>query len=64
MVTCTSEMYDEFKAHGFYGLDQIAASSFEPWKGPYSLPPIQSQGRIIASPVAFIGKGFWNSFLY
>ncbi len=58
VLSCSGKMYDEFQSHGFYGLKDIETSPFEPWKGHFSLDPLPSQGRIIASPVAFIGKVF------
>jgi hypothetical protein len=58
VLSCNGAMYDEFKSHGFYGLKDIETSPYEPWKGHFPLQPLSSQGRIIASPVAFIGKVF------
>lgn len=58
VVSCHGAMYDELKTHGFYGLKDIETSPYEPWKGEFSLHPIVPQGRLIASPVAFIGKVF------
>lgn len=58
VITCTAKTYDELKGHGFYGLKDLQTSSYVPWKGDYSLQKVPSQGRMIASPVAFIGKVF------
>ena len=58
VLSCDGEMYDELKRHGFYGLKDIETSPFQPWRGDFPLQPIVPQGRIIASPVAFIGKVF------
>jgi Zn-dependent M16 (insulinase) family peptidase len=58
VITCDKEFYNELKDHGFYGLTQIPTKPFESWKGDYPLKKIPSQGRIIASPIAFIGKVF------
>lgn len=58
ILSCSGTMYDEFKSHGFYGLKDIETSPFEPWKGQFPLSSLSTQGRIIASPVAFIGKVF------
>jgi len=49
-------MYDEIKAHRFYGLDQLEIKPGKKWNGNYPLTPVPSQGRIIASPIAFISK--------
>ncbi len=51
-------MYDELKGHDFYGLEHLETNPYTPWKNHYSLSPVPSQGRIIASPIAFIGKVF------
>ena len=58
VLSCHGNIYDELKAHGFYGLKDIKTSSYEPWKGQFQLTPLVPQGRLIASPVAFIGKVF------
>lgn len=58
ILSCDARMYDELKGHGFYGLKTMETKSFEPWQNHLSLATIPSQGRIIASPVAFIGKVF------
>lgn len=58
VLSCSAEAYDELRGNGFYGLKDIKTQPFTPWKGHFPLDPIQNQGRIIASPVAFIGKVF------
>lgn len=58
VLSCSSAMYDEFKSHGFYGLKDIETSPYEPWKADFPLQHLSPQGRVIASPVAFIGKVF------
>lgn len=58
IITCNSAMYDQLKRHRFYGLEEIETSPFEPWQGKFPLEPVLPQGRMIASPVAFIGKVF------
>lgn len=58
VLSCQSAFYDELKTHGFYGLQTIDTSPYEPWKGDFPLVPIVPQGRVIASPVAFIGNVF------
>ncbi|MBA2727222.1 MAG: insulinase family protein, partial [Parachlamydiaceae bacterium] len=56
VITCDSEMYNEFKTHRFYGLAELPTKAFKPWTGIYPLTPINPQGRIISSPVAFTAK--------
>lgn len=56
VITCDAEMYDTIKGNGFYGLEKLEIKNGKKWKGDYSLIPSQSQGRIIASPIAFMGK--------
>lgn len=58
VLTCDAKTYDELKRHGFYGLQDIETIPFTPWKGDYPLESIESQGRLIASPVAFTGQVF------
>jgi len=58
VVTCDAAMYDEIKGHGFYGLQDLATHPISKWQGNYPLMSSSSQGRIIASPIAFIGKAF------
>ena len=58
ITSCDSRMYDELKGHGFYGLKQMELGASTPWKGNFPLNSVLSQGRVIASPVAFIGKVF------
>lgn len=58
ILGCDNKTYDELKGHGFYGLKDLATSPFIPWKGNYPISPLQPQGYIIASPVAFIGQAF------
>jgi presequence protease len=58
VLTCDAAMYNELKAHHFYGLAQMTTKPFKPWTGRYPVPPVEPQGRIIASPVSFTGKVF------
>ncbi|MFQ5729745.1 MAG: insulinase family protein, partial [Waddliaceae bacterium] len=58
VITCDDKMYSKLKGEHFYGLKNIPAKSYEPWKSDYSLPKIPLQGRVIASPVAFTSKTF------
>lgn len=58
IISCDAKTYDELKAHRFYGLEDLEAAPFQPWKGNYPLEEVKPQGRLIASPVAFISKVF------
>lgn len=58
VLSCDSNMYDTLKGHEFYGLQHIETNPSIPWKGKYSSSNVKSQGRVIASPIAFIGKVF------
>lgn len=58
VLSSDAAMYNQLKTHGFYGLKDIATSPYQPWEGNITPTPIQPQGRLIASPVAFIGKVF------
>lgn len=58
VISCDAKTYDELKGHKFYGMENLKADSFTPWKNGFSLEAVPAQGRIIASPVAFIGKVF------
>jgi Zn-dependent M16 (insulinase) family peptidase len=59
ILSCGKEEYDELKKANFYKL-----SAFEPtakmdlWKGNYPLLAIESQIRLMPSPVAFTALGF------
>ncbi len=58
VLSCDAMMYDEMKRHDFYGLKEMKTVPFKPWQGNFVLSPIESQGRLIASPVAFISQIF------
>lgn len=58
VLSCDAKTYNELKAHQFYSLLDMRLKPYKPWKGQFELKNIPSQGRIISSPVAFIGKVF------
>jgi Zn-dependent M16 (insulinase) family peptidase len=58
ILSCDGVMYNQLKTHGFYGLQNIETSPYQPWQGKIPLTSVPAQGRMIASPVAFIGKVF------
>ena len=53
VLSCDKKCYDQLKADNFYGLDEIPQRPSMPWKGDYKIETVCSQGRLIASPVAF-----------
>ncbi len=58
VIGCDGVMYNQLKTHGFYGLKDIKTSPYQPWQGNIPLATVPPQGRLIASPVAFIGNVF------
>lgn len=58
IIGCDSASYNEFKNEQFYSLQDMETKPFKKWTGEYPLRKVTSQGRVIASPVAFIGKVF------
>jgi len=56
VITCDGEEYKRLKQEKFFGLQEMATKSYQPWKPEYSMPEVAEQGRIIASPVAFTAK--------
>ncbi len=58
VITSDAAMYDYLKKNTFFGLANLKTKPFTPWENHYSIPSISSQARMIASPIAFIGKVF------
>lgn len=58
LISCDKKMLEQIKRNECYGLQDIHTHSYKPWKGEFSTHALPSQGRIIASQVAFIGKVF------
>ncbi len=58
VLSCDARSYDELKSHHFHGLLDIELRPYTPWQDQFELAHTPSQGRIISSPVAFIGKVF------
>lgn len=57
VLTCDQAMYDSLYAKGFYGLNAMPGKKYQPWRvEDYPPVPVLSQGRVIASPVAFTSK--------
>ncbi|MGE3955029.1 MAG: insulinase family protein [Parachlamydiales bacterium] len=53
VVGCGPEQLTELFNRGFYGLDEVGGMGGKGWEPSFALPTIPSQGRLIASPVAF-----------
>jgi presequence protease len=53
VLTCDQESLATLKKEDFYGLTEIPAKPFIPWKGEYAPAEKLSQARVTASPVAF-----------
>ncbi|MDP1880673.1 MAG: insulinase family protein [Parachlamydiaceae bacterium] len=58
VISCPTMTYEEIKNQHFYGLNELPNSLESIWKVDYPLVKVPSQGRIITSPVAFIGHVF------
>ena len=63
VISSDAEVYNSIRSHQFFGLSELKSSPQEKWKGDYPLnspsessPAGLSQGRVISSPVGFIGK--------
>ena len=58
VVTSDKTLYSYLKTNKFFGLQDLNLRPFTPWKIDGLAPVVNSQARVIASPVAFIGKAF------
>jgi len=57
VLTCDQSMYETLSSKGYYGLNAIPEKKYTPWRVEDYVPrPVLSQGRVIASPVAFTSK--------
>ncbi len=56
VLACDSAELIRYIDNGFEGLQELPQMGFTPWSTNYDLSPTQSQGRIIASQVAFTAK--------
>ena len=54
VLSCQDEYYVELKERGFYGLQEIVGKSYDPWADQFKPQIPCSQGRVVASPVAFV----------
>lgn len=53
VITCDGEMYKQLKENDFNGLLDIPVKQRIAWRGNFTLPKLEPEGRLIASPVAF-----------
>lgn len=53
VLSCDKETVAKLKREKFYGLMEVPSKPFIPWQGNYPVRHTESQGRMIASPVAF-----------
>lgn len=58
VISSDREIYSSLKKEHFYGLADLNKGTDTPFSCGLDLPLIEPQGRIIASPVAFISKVF------
>lgn len=59
VITCDQPQFEAMKKAQFYGLTELRGKKSSVWdQTPLSPPPVISQGRLIASPVAFTAKVF------
>ncbi len=58
VLSCDTETLHQLQAQDFYGLSDLPTLPFTPFKGAYPLVPSHSQGRAIASQVAFCAQAF------
>lgn len=56
VITSDAVIYDVIKGHKFYGLQDLETHAASPWEGDYPIVACKSQGRIIASSVAYTSK--------
>lgn len=58
ILSCDEKSYAELKKESFYGLTNLPAKEFQPWKPDYPVEHTRTQARITASPVAFTASLF------
>lgn len=56
VLSCDQKQYNDLRQNNFYGLAELAQKPYKLWSNHFTLPVIEPQGRIIASPVAFSCK--------
>lgn len=55
-LSCSNEIFEELIRNNYYGLADLPLKPFTPFQPSFTLPPMISQARIVASPVAFISR--------
>lgn len=58
ILACDENYYQTLKETDFYGLTHLVGHKIAPWRHEIPATDIPSQGRLIASPVAFTSKVF------
>jgi len=61
ILSCDEDLFGQIDKAGFYGLPKIKCRPNSPWdlgKLDLTLPKIDHQARLIASPVAFTAQGY------
>ncbi|KAF3363413.1 Presequence protease 1, chloroplastic/mitochondrial [Chlamydiales bacterium STE3] len=58
IISSDDKIFSSLFSRNFYGLANLKTISCCPWKCDYPLQKVSSQGRVIASQVAFTGKVF------
>lgn len=53
ILSCDGANFANLRKNNFFGLPDIPLKAFKPWNPSYPLVKVPSQGRLIASPVAF-----------
>lgn len=56
IITSDAATYNSIKGNSFYKLKNLQTHTEKPWKGNYPLASSHSQGRVIASSIAFTSK--------
>jgi Zn-dependent M16 (insulinase) family peptidase len=58
VVTCDEPMHQKLELEDYFGVLDLPKRPFNPWKGDYEIYPVVSQGRSMATPVAFTCEAY------
>ncbi|MFN0065852.1 MAG: insulinase family protein [Chlamydiales bacterium] len=58
VLSCDSKCMQTLQRERFYGLEEVPTRPYKQWEGKYGVTKVSSQGRVIASPVAFTTQLF------
>jgi len=58
ILSCDAKMQNRLEKENYFGLLELPKKTVIPWTGNYPVEPVSSQGRPIASPVAFTCEAF------